>query len=195
MGHTARKQFDALDQEARVARALHSAGDYEIRPHDGSYIVDGPRGAYIVSETSCSCDDWLHRCSKVGAKCKHQVLVGHWLIANGTGYLTPEPREEGHCRNCGVVEPVEVLVALNDLGAYVCRDCYTKPAPCPKAGEQSHLGWYCPACLRDQPPVSLDDTPGPCSPADLAPPVRLTVAEEAHLAGMDAMFDRIFGEG
>ena len=190
-----RRPFTALDQDARVARAFLEAGDYTFAPHDaGTWRCDGPRGSFLVSEQGdCSCEDATYTTGPVGGRCKHAILLGRWLIATGFGLLA---REEGHCRNCGVVEPAEVLVALDDLGAYVCRDCYegqAEPAPCPKASERTHLGWYCPACLRDQPPVSVDDAPGPLSPADLAHPLRLTMAEEAHLAAMDAMFDKVFG--
>jgi hypothetical protein len=35
-----------------------------------------------------------------------------------------------------------------------------EPTPCPQAGDPSHIGWYCPACVHAEPtpiPVDADD--------------------------------------
>lgn len=73
-----------VDQELRTARALREMTDYTLRPHDGSWIVEGPSGhGYLVTADSCTCGDWEHRCRKVGARCKHQVFAAHTLFAEG----------------------------------------------------------------------------------------------------------------
>lgn len=121
----ATRPMDALDQESRIARAVHQAGDYVLTPHDGdTWICEGPRGAYLVSAEQCSCEDWQYRCGNVQMVCKHQWLLGRLLLELGGA---PTPPEEGVCRRCGVVEPVAALVALDDLGTYACRGCYQGP--------------------------------------------------------------------
>lgn len=126
-----RREFDALDQEQRTFRARMQAGNYTITPHDGSYILEKVGGtSYIVSADACSCDDWNYRVSKVpGARCKHQCLVGQWLIEQGLEFITPPsapsavscvrpasvpglPEHSGYtiaCQDCGAVVPLETM--------------------------------------------------------------------------------------
>jgi hypothetical protein len=82
-----RKTFD---QDRRTARALREvAEDYEFTRHNpGEWICESPAGnAYLVSEESCTCGDWMHRASQCGGRCKHQVALGHKLIAAGASWV------------------------------------------------------------------------------------------------------------
>jgi hypothetical protein len=74
-----------FDQEARVTRALREVADYTWAPLDpGEWVCESPAGnAYLVSEESCTCEDWLYRASPCGGRCKHQVALGHKLLAEG----------------------------------------------------------------------------------------------------------------
>jgi predicted nucleic acid-binding Zn finger protein len=74
----------AIDQEARVARAMRE--EFTFTPHNpGEFICETAAGnAYLTSEEFCTCGDWNYRCSKVeGSRCKHQVALGQKLIADG----------------------------------------------------------------------------------------------------------------
>jgi hypothetical protein len=118
----ATRTFDALDQESRIARAFQQSGDYTFTAHDGdTWICEGPRGSYLVSSEQCSCEDHQYRCANAGAVCKHQWLLGRLLLELGGA---PAPPEEGVCQRCGVVEPVQTMVALDDVGGHACRECY-----------------------------------------------------------------------
>ena len=115
------RTFDALDQDQRIARALQQAGDYCFTQRGGEWLCEGPHGVYVVTEERCGCPDWQYRCGNADAVCKHIYLLGRLLLELG-GALAP--CEEGVCQRCGVVEPVQTLVALDDLGTYACRECY-----------------------------------------------------------------------
>ena len=83
-----RRPFDALDQERRIAAAIVQAGDYDFTPHadPGSWICDGPRGSFLVTEEGgCSCEDATYTTGPAGARCKHAVMLGHRLIEMGAG--------------------------------------------------------------------------------------------------------------
>ena len=115
------RQLDALDQEARIARAVQQAADYSFTQRGDEWLCEGPHGSYVVTAEACSCNDWQYRCANAEAVCKHQWLLGRLLIEIGGA---PVPREKGFCQRCGVVEPLAALVALDDVGGYACRECY-----------------------------------------------------------------------
>lgn len=144
MTATRRREFDALDQEQRTFRARMQAGNYTITPHDGSYILEKVGGtSYIVSADSCSCDDWQYRVSKVpGARCKHQCLVGTWLIEQGLEFVKPPsapavvscvrpasspviPENSGRvkCSRCSEPLPSSALRVIQATGEMVCQFC------------------------------------------------------------------------
>jgi hypothetical protein len=77
--------------DTRVTRAMREMEDYTVTPHDpGSWIVEGPRGAYLVTGKACSCEDHLYRCGPVGVPCKHMHFVATHLLEQG---VLEEPRK------------------------------------------------------------------------------------------------------
>lgn len=73
-------------QEARTARGLIEGPDYQFLPaRPGVWYCTSVSGSqYIVSEHSCTCPDHQYRCApSPEARCKHQVALGHKLIADG----------------------------------------------------------------------------------------------------------------
>jgi hypothetical protein len=87
-----RRPFDPIAQEQRVTRALTQMADYELREHDGSWIVTSPMGDdYLVSSTSCTCEDHLHLAGPAGGFCKHQVWAAHQLFLQGVILLPDTP--------------------------------------------------------------------------------------------------------
>lgn len=117
------RPFDALDQDQRVIRARAQADEYTITPHDGSYVVEGKRGAYIVDQHTCSCDDWQYRISKVeGARCKHQCIVGAWLIEQGIAFTSPAG-SSATCSHCHEPLPTAELFPVPATGELVCKLC------------------------------------------------------------------------
>lgn len=58
---------------------------------------------YEVSEEACTCPDWQYRCSKVGARCKHQ----EWRRSQGLGLGLPTS-----CRADGLGSPTSAAHGL-----------------------------------------------------------------------------------
>jgi hypothetical protein len=74
--------FTALDQDARVARAMRDEFTWTAKG-DGIFICETPAGkCYWVGEHACTCPDWQYRV-RGGGRCKHQVALGQKLIADG----------------------------------------------------------------------------------------------------------------
>jgi hypothetical protein len=81
-----------FDQDSRISRALGTVlPDYQFTPHNpGEWIVESPEGnCYLVNETTCTCPDALYRAGEAGGKCKHQIALGHKLLADG---ILPAPK-------------------------------------------------------------------------------------------------------
>jgi hypothetical protein len=74
----------AQQQDERTARAMREDYDW-TEAGNGAWICETADGnEYLVWEDACQCKDWEYRVSKQpGAKCKHQIALGHKLIAEG----------------------------------------------------------------------------------------------------------------
>jgi hypothetical protein len=81
-------------QDRRTARAIRNAGEYTFTAYNrGEWIVEGPRGAYLVREAGgCSCEDHLYRAGEGDFLCKHAVMLNHHLIELGVLPEPPAPR-------------------------------------------------------------------------------------------------------
>jgi hypothetical protein len=104
-----RRPFDAMAQEQRTARAQQHAADYAIREHDGSLILEKASGdSYITSETTCSCEDFLHVAGPAGGCCKHQTIAGCWLLERGLSWADLAPERPASPREVTPTCPAEV---------------------------------------------------------------------------------------
>jgi hypothetical protein len=135
------RRFDGLDQDARVARAFGKGLDliWSLTPA-GSWQCESPSGkTYTVSAEHCDCADYQNRCSKVGARCYHQVALAHKLLAEGKALLTPRSAPEGRwpdtfspfvCSWCH--EPLRQSEArINEsTGEVICKLCEPVSVDC-----------------------------------------------------------------
>jgi hypothetical protein len=142
-----RRQFTALDQEARVARAFREAGDYTFTPHDAdTWVCDGPRGSFLTGAEACTCEDFIYVCEKVGARCKHQIQLGHRLLAAGEAFFSPgsgPERERPHTHYPFVCAHCHEPLRLSDMhiheatGEVICKLCEPVPLEPPDDSDDS----------------------------------------------------------
>jgi SWIM zinc finger len=73
----AREALLHRQQDRRIATALVEFDDYLIVPSGaGFYWVQGSTGhVYEVTDLTCTCGDFTHRCQGNGLRCKHQVAL------------------------------------------------------------------------------------------------------------------------
>ena len=76
---------DSSAQDARTTRGLIEGADYQFLPdRPGVWLCQSVSGhTYRVSAECCTCADWQYRCRPLDCCCKHQVALGHKMIADG----------------------------------------------------------------------------------------------------------------
>lgn len=79
------QRTQAVEQEARVVRAVQESGDYVFVELEGERFVCTSKSgkAYLVTGRYCTCPDYQHRCAGNDLRCKHQIALGQKLLAEG----------------------------------------------------------------------------------------------------------------
>lgn len=65
-------------QQQRAEKARVEADEYLIVPNDDRrffWVQSASGKVYEVTDFSCSCPDYEHRCRQAGIRCKHQVAL------------------------------------------------------------------------------------------------------------------------